>query len=73
MMKENEKPKVEVKVSASITIPFWTAGFLYTAGVLLSYPSEMFSVEPWYTQPMVWLVVYVLWPAFLGMMQFGGL
>jgi len=72
MMNKNEKPKVEVKVSANVTIPFWTAGFLYTAGVLLSQPSEAFFAAPWYTQLMAGVVVYVLWPAFLGMLHFSG-
>jgi len=71
-MPEKEQPKIEVKVSSKIIIPFWTAGFLYTTGALLSQPSQEFFAEPWYVQGIGWLVLYILWPTILGMIHFGG-
>ena len=63
----------KVKVKVSVTIPFWTAGFLYTVGALLSQPSKAFFAETWYIQLVTWIALYVLWPIFLGMLHFGGL
>ena len=64
--------KKEVEVSARVTIPLWTAGALYTAGLLLSWPSGEFFAGPWYEQVTTCLAVYILWPLFLGMIHAGG-
>lgn len=69
VMREDEKPKIEVKVSAKIAIPFWTMGAMYTAGALLSLPSEAFFIEPWYIQVATWVLLYLLWPVALGMLH----
>ena len=69
-MGEKEQPKIEVKVSASITIPFWTAGWLYTMGVVgLAETVEWLASLPWYEKVCVTIGTYVAWPLLLGVIH----
>jgi hypothetical protein len=70
-MEKKGQPKIEVKMSAKIAISLWTMGAMYTAGQLTIYPWEEFFAKPWYAQIAVGLILYALWPFFLGMIHAG--
>jgi len=71
-MKEKHQ-RIEVKISAKLTVPLWTMGFLYTVGQLSVYPIGEFLSSPWYSQVVVGILLYFLWPFFLGAIHSGGL
>ena len=67
-MTDQEQPKIEVKVSANVTAPFWTAGWLYTLGAMLAGPENMALLEglSWYELLGAFVGSYLTWPFLLG-------
>jgi hypothetical protein len=73
-MTDQGQSKIEVKVSASVTVPFWTAGWMYTMGALLAGPENVALLEglPWYKVAAIIAGIYAAWPFVLGFGQWVG-
>ena len=52
--------------SSNISWVFWIAGFLFTVGFTGLLSDPQFNMANWWEKILVGIVVYILWPLFLG-------